>query len=65
VARKTASFRLEPVYLNMLDRLVEKGINSNRTEELKLCIIAMYAREFGEGAVMKDFDQRTGEYIKK
>lgn len=47
--KKRVSFRLEEVYLDMLDRLVESS-SSNRTEELRMAIKAEYEKVFGEGS---------------
>lgn len=47
---KRVTFRLEDVYLKMLDKLVESSISSSRTEELRMAIIAEYERVFGQGS---------------
>lgn len=55
------SFRLEEVYLEMLDKLAESGVSSNRTQELRMAIIAEYERVFGHGSsveLMRTFNRK-------
>ncbi|WP_448192996.1 hypothetical protein [Azospirillum sp. sgz301742] len=45
------SFRLEAFYIEMLDRLVKgNGVSNNRSDELRMAIIAEYERVFGQGS---------------
>jgi len=55
------SFRLEEAYLEMLDKLAESSKSSNRTDELRMAIIAEYERVFGQGSsveLMRNFNRK-------
>lgn len=50
--KKRVSFRLEEIYLKMLDKLVESS-SRNRTEELRMAIMSEFERVHGKGSAVE------------